>query len=86
MQVLRDAKVERDRLAHRFFREHDEDFLGKSGRTKMIIECEEAIVRFSTADAKLETFIRPQRERYGITSEWIETQVKAATSKAEANS
>ncbi|WP_147273280.1 hypothetical protein [Paracoccus lutimaris] len=33
------AKVVRDHLAHRFFREHDQNFFGISGREKMISEC-----------------------------------------------
>lgn len=81
---LRVAKTERDRLAHRFFREHDEDFLGRSGRTVMIAECEDAIEMFTAIDANLEEHMRPQRERHGITSEWIEGHIAAAIATAEA--
>jgi hypothetical protein len=84
MVRLHNAKVERDRLAHRFFREHDENFLGRSGRTRMIAECEEIIERFTTIDVDLETFLRPQCERYGITSEWVEDHLSAAIAAAEA--
>jgi hypothetical protein len=84
MVRLRNAKVERDRLAHRFFREHDENFLGRSGRTRMIAECEEIIERFTTIDVHLETFMRPQCERYGITSEWVQSHLSAAIAAAEA--
>lgn len=80
---LREAKFERDRLAHRFFREHDENFLGWSGRTRMIAECEAIIEKFSTIDADLEAFMRPQRERYGITTEWVESHLSAAMAAAE---
>lgn len=81
---LRVAKSERDRLAHRFFREHDEDFLSRSGRTVMIAECEDAIEMFTVIDADLEEHMRPQRERHGITSEWIERHLAAAIAAAEA--
>jgi hypothetical protein len=81
---LRVAKIERDRLAHRFFREHDEDFLGRTGRTVMIAECEDAIEMFTAIDADLEEHMRPQRERRGITSEWIEGHLAAAIVAAEA--
>jgi hypothetical protein len=84
MGRLRHAKVERDRLVHRFFREHDENFLGRSGRTKMIAECEEVIERFIGIDADLEGFMRPQRERYGITAEWLDSHVAATIAAAEA--
>lgn len=83
MGRLRQAKTERDRLAHRFFREHDENFLGPSGRTRMIAECENAIEQFSATDAELEAFMRPQRKRYGITQDWVEAHVAAAISAAE---
>jgi len=81
---LRVAKIERDRLAHRFFREHDEDFLGSTGRTVMIAECEDAIEMFTVIDADLEEHMRPQRERHGITTEWIEGRLAAAIVAAEA--
>jgi len=81
---LRCANVERDRLAHRFFREHDENFLSRAGRTKMIAECEEAIEQFTAIDAELEEFMRPQRDRHGITMEWVESHLQAAIFAAEA--
>lgn len=84
MSRLRCAKVERDRLAHRFFREHDENFIGRSGRTRMIAECEEAIERFIMIDADLEAFMRPERELHGITTEWVEGHLAAAIAAAEA--
>ena len=86
MAGLRAAKVERDRLVHRFFREHHESFLGKVGRTRMIAECEDTIERFIAIDAQLEAFMRPQRERYGITVEWVESHLLAAIAAATANS
>lgn len=79
---LRGAKSERDRLAHRFFREHDVDFLGRAGRTRMIAECEDAIEMFSEIDADLDEHMRPLRERHGITSEWIEGHLAAALATA----
>ena len=84
MSRLHGAKAERDRLAHRFFREHDENFLGRSGRTRMIAECEAAIEQFTSIDADLEAFMRPQRERHGITTEWVEGHLAAAVAAAEA--
>lgn len=81
---LRAAKTERDHLAHRFFREHDEDFLGTTGRMRMIAECEAIIERFAEIDAELETVMQPLRERYGITAEWVEGHMAAAVAKAQA--
>lgn len=82
---LRGAKSERDYLAHRFFREHDEDFLSRTGRTRMIAECEQSIEMLSKIDADLEEHIRPQRERHGITNEWVERHLAAALAKASAH-
>lgn len=82
LERLREAKVQRDRLAHRFFREHDEDFLNRSGRTRMIVECEGAVELFSAIDRDLEEHMRPRREKHGITSEWIEGHLQAAIAKA----
>lgn len=84
MERLRLAKAERDRLAHRFFREHDQSFLGTAARTRMIVECEDAIRLFDGVDVDLEAFMAPQRERYGITEEWIEGHLEAAVESAEA--
>jgi hypothetical protein len=84
MVRLHAAKIERDHLAHRFFREHDEDFLGPAGRTRMIAACEGIIERFAEIDAELETVMQPLRERHGITAEWIETHMAAALAAAEA--
>lgn len=82
LKRLQAAKVERDRLAHRFFREHDEHFLSASGRTLMIGECEDAIELFSRIDADLEELMRPQRERFGITNDWVDELLAAALDAA----
>ena len=73
---LRAAKVHRDHLAHRFFREHDLDFMTQPGRTKMIAECEDLIELFGSLDKDLEALVAPQRSRYGITPEWIAEHVE----------
>jgi hypothetical protein len=81
---LRAAKVERDRLTQRFFREYDEDFMHQSGRTRMTVECEGAIERFGSLDAELEEAMRPQRERHGITAERVDHHLTAALEHARA--
>ena len=81
---LRAAKVHRDRLAHRFFREHDMDFMTRSGRTKMIAECEELIELFHGIDREVEGIVTPQRTRFGITPEWIDEHVALMEAEAQA--
>ncbi len=82
VERLRAAKVHRDHLAHRFFREHDADFMSRSGRTRMIAECEELIELFQGIDREVEGIVAPQRAKFGITPEWIEKHV--ALMEAEA--
>lgn len=79
---LRAAKSERDHLAHRFFREHDLDFMTQSGRTKMIAECEYRVELFQTLDRDLEAVVEPERNRFGITPEWIEEHVRLMEAEA----
>ena len=50
----------------------------------MIAECEDAIEMFTAIDVDLEEHMRPQRERHGITSEWIEGHLAVAIAAAEA--
>ncbi len=84
VERLRAAKVHRDRLAHRFFREHDTDFMTRSGRTKMIAECEELIELFQGIDREVEGIVAPQRTRFGITPEWIDEHVALMEAEAQA--
>jgi hypothetical protein len=83
LERLRGAKVERDHLAHRFFREHDMDFMTREGRTRMIAECEDLIERFGELDQMIEAFAHEQREKYGFTKEWIDEKVTAMLDEAE---
>lgn len=79
---LRAAKVQRDHLAHRFFRDHDLDFMTKPGRVKMIAECEDLIEQFQEIDREIEVVVSPERERFGITPEWIDEHVSLMEAEA----
>ncbi len=70
-QLLKNALLERNRLVHRFFREKVEDFLIQTGRDKMVEELKSAQELFVKADRALDVFIRPLREKYGITDEFV---------------
>lgn len=89
---LRSAKTDRDHLAHRFFREHDTDFMTREGRTLMIAECEKLITRFGELDRAIEAFAATQRRKFGYTAERVEQMVeemiataRAAEGRAESN-
>ncbi len=49
VQIIEDAKDRRDWLAHRFFREHAEDFMTSSGRLRMLDAVEEHGTRIHEA-------------------------------------
>ncbi len=83
---INSAKERRDYLAPRFFREHDLDFITKPGRTKMIAECEDSIDLFELLDRQLEDFLAPQRERFGITREWVDMHVAMMENEAQERS
>lgn len=83
---LRAAKERRDFLAHRFFREHDIDFMSGSGRTLMIAECEGLIELFQSLDREVEAVVAPQRLRFGITPDWIAKHVAQMEAEALAGS
>jgi hypothetical protein len=66
---LRSTLETRNRLAHHFFRDHDQDFLSFTGREVMLAELIEARASFEEVDARL----MPVLDRYfahrGIDSE-----------------
>src|SRR4051794_16451774 len=64
IEKLRAAKVHRDHLAHRFFREHDLDFMTSQGRSRMIAECEDRMELFQSLDREVEAIVSPQRTRF----------------------
>ncbi len=72
---LERAKTDRNQLAHHYFREHAENFLSKSGRVKMITECETMIENFRLIDKDLENFCKPIRIKYGITDQLIAAEL-----------
>jgi hypothetical protein len=58
---------ERNFLAHRFWREHATRWFTRRGRERMIHRLAEARELFSETDRKLETVMRPFKERNGFT-------------------
>lgn len=79
---LRQAKEDRDALAHRFFRQNDIAFMSPQGRTAMIAWCEARIELFKELSDEVDAFIRPIRERHGISEEWIEQAMELSLKQA----
>jgi hypothetical protein len=67
----------RNYLAHKFFIEHDTDLLTHEGKVKMIDELLDIIKFIKPLDKKMDAIWMNAWEPYGITSEWIEEQLKA---------
>lgn len=72
---LEDARVTRNRLAHRFFREHAEDFFSDQGRSEMITECEAARQLFVETDALLEPVMAAHLESLGVSRATIKDAI-----------
>jgi hypothetical protein len=69
------ALEKRNWLTHHFFRERADEFLTHAGRLRMLEELEAARQLFDDADRALDSFVKPVRERNGITDEWIEREL-----------
>ncbi|WP_148046791.1 hypothetical protein [Nocardioides pocheonensis] len=66
---LRAALEERNRLAHRFFRQHELDFGSFSGREEMLAELYGLIELFESVDASLRIVIDRLLASVGMTAE-----------------
>jgi hypothetical protein len=83
--VVREAlelKVERDHLAHRFFRDHDLDFMTVGGCHLMIEELEKRRERFSALDKRVSALLTEvfAQRLLGFTPETFQASYDAAMS------
>ncbi len=74
-RLLRRALEKRNWLTHHYFRERADAFLTHAGRLRMLEELEAVRQLIEDADRALDSFVKPVRERYGITDEWIEREL-----------
>jgi hypothetical protein len=74
--LLRNALRKRNWLVHHYFRERAEEFVSNARRQEMLKEIDECRELFQTADASLDSIVRPLRTSQGITDEWIEREMK----------
>lgn len=79
---LRNAKIHRDRLAHRFFRDHAENFSSDHGRVLMIADCERLIELFRGIDAEIDALTLGVRTQFGITDERVREYADKLKAKA----
>ena len=66
----------RNHLAHGFFREHDIDHMGASGRRKMIDELVTIWTHIAKVDKVMDEYWMSAWAKYGISKDWIEKQMK----------
>ena len=74
--LLGRALEKRNWLTHHYFRERADEFVTHDGRLRMISELEIVRKLLDDADRALDLFIKPVRERSGITDEWIERELR----------
>lgn len=75
-EVLSEALVKRNWLAHDYFREHATDFVTEIGCSRMISELEAVQRFFDDAGQTLGAIVRSIRERFGVTDEAIAAEVR----------
>ena len=80
--MIADALETRNKLIHRFFRDHAEDFISEAGRKIMIEELSAMVLRFKEADAAIEALCIPLWEKYGVDETFINREMKAMVARA----
>ena len=73
--ALQDAKVTRNFLAHRFFREREPQ-IASGCYEELIVELEAKRAELERTDRLMSEFTRPIRESHGITDEVIQNEVR----------
>ena len=81
MEEALKLKVERDHLAHRFFRDHDLDFMTVGGCHLMIEELEKRRERFMLLDERVSALQAGAFEKLGFTLETFEASYNTAMSE-----
>jgi hypothetical protein len=81
--VLLEALDKRNFLAHGFFRANAEEIIHDSGKRAMITELSSMIELFMRADALLTPVYMSLWEKYGVTEEFIQSELERAYAEAE---
>lgn len=83
MQLLEKCLEQRNKLAHRYFRENVCSHNNTTGQSEMIDELLDMQELFSSTDKILDDAIRPLRIKLGISDEKIEKEMKALETKSK---
>ena len=81
---LEKALKHRNHLAHRFFVNHDIDFMSDTGRRKMIDELILILQHLQVVESTMDEVCLEAWEKLGITKEWLEQQMHAFIARAQA--
>lgn len=80
---LEKCLVERNFLAHHFYREHAQHWFSLRGRKEMIEKLEIARELFYATSRKLDSAVKPLAEKYGLTDELFEEFYSTVKLEAE---
>ncbi|MBV5244382.1 hypothetical protein KUF57_12640 [Mycolicibacterium sp. PAM1] len=81
LEICRRAVAERNRLAHRFFRDNAEDFISSKGQQLMIDDLGEVVVLIQAADAACHRVMMRIGARFGMTEGAVERQMELIVDK-----
>jgi hypothetical protein len=76
MQDVQRLKAERDHLAHRYFRDHDLDFMTVGGCNQMIDDLQARRDRFIEVDRRMSGFHTTALAKIGVAPEQIDTTME----------
>jgi len=82
-RILKDAVDLRNHVTHHYFRERAEDFVSIAGQSEMKKEMQKFIARFKEADQLMTSLYQPLWNEYGVTEEYVDTQMEKLLSKAQ---
>ena len=82
-KVLKDAVDLRNYITHHYFRDRAEDFVSVAGQREMKGEIQQFIAQLTEADQVLTSLYQPLWDKYGVTEEYIQTQMQALARQAE---
>ena len=77
--LIRTALITRNRLIHRFFGDHSEDFISAMGRRAMALELRDAVVLFRRADEASERISSQLFSNVGVSRAAVESELEAMT-------
>ena len=85
LETCRKAVVERNRLIHRFFREHAENFMTSSGQQRMLDDLGDIADVIAQADKACHHMMMTIGEPHGFTAEVVSEHLEAMMERIESS-